>query len=53
LRITKPRPLDLFFSWVGTRWAVRALAIHCPAAAKGGGWMRVVAEKRIDTPALR
>ena len=34
---TKPRPLEFFFSWVGTRWAVRALAIHCPAAAKGGG----------------
>jgi len=31
------RNLGLFFSWVGTRWAVRALAIHCPAAAKGGG----------------
>jgi hypothetical protein len=32
----QPEPC-LFFSWVGTRWAVRALAIHCPAAAKGGG----------------
>jgi hypothetical protein len=33
----RQRPLEFFFSWVGTRWAVRALAIHCPAAAKGGG----------------